>query len=1667
MYYNKLVDAKVDYECTFALPTYKRDCTDIKNPETEIKNGSMPFRSGYKRTLPTLNERLYPSTIQTGTPNYGLLPYYFKCTYASPFNDRSIYPLSTVSRASDWDDDCNPAYTLECASNYFAVKQPGNGDYLVQCVQCAAHGFSAGGLVDRCTCNSGYANLKTLLEQEEWYKSPSIPTAYLKYIPTPGAVCLNCNTEVRFVHDPNIEPYVERLVCVSGREPKRCTDTVWSVVNKDGTACDVCMNSNTPANVCPTNNYIDDKQIRHFPDKTRANCITCPNGTRIVDSNFGYHECQACAFGQFQANEGRCHCKAKRSECKPGERLNLTDHLMNSRTEDLPCVPCEIECDADAITVFSDETDMETNASARCDGKGRSYFACYSTTNYQNLGLDAFLGFRLDYIHNPNTKSTAAILQRCDPALLPNNATFVAHRTGTAVGVECYFACTYGVNPARATQYHAAIRGYVHTTPYKWRLRPFLLDGPVTSIATTKSDVFLPDMWGHPSIIDDALPSRTSRWTVDRKWTITSSFGALLDNTFLFDAAFLKDQERNGNTSFQQSLCEPPANVFEACGVSMYYDAPAELPPCALYARTRQYTVSHTPKTGPPNTQAVVLSPEGFPICTAFIQQPYQRYRTGCKRACLDAHMDQIEEALYRLPMSLLTPHGWYLRLIWTRAFSASNFWQALYGGTAQPYLLYDTCNFTCVRTSTMRTFRYDPIQDHNEGLPSGLVGVDSLAVCVPCGDVGDYLLYGNGICGLFNPPRNFDPAPCMVASTEPLFAKDVCSNCSLTVANGRLINRIIEPDLYKQWAQLRDLDPEWGRITCRYKCNQGYANNPFANTYNDLPCISCTDNATFVCPNFGIAKYWPKRMDCDANNNNINYYVPCNDAQVCSESDAYEKKPFVFQSQADGKPVVNHTNCRARCNATTHQTLDARHPNKVLTNLNEYIPAPYVRCVSCAEANTNYACNGTCPEGHYRVDGVACRPCNTSRCEAPGHYRALCVAGQAFADAPCLPRPPDFPLLYEQNDPQIPRRQWLAESDLEGDRPHLRWVAAVRSPYPKQVAIACVNNYVWRSRSSGLAPVHLHNGTLLSDDLECVPCAAPVPYSVWNASNASSSHAISDPSTEDPFLRSTAGLYGGCYACDTIARDVVRTSTALCELQIGYTADGQSNTFTTVFVNVIIPTNAAIKKFTLKFKDTTNRIPMTGPSFNSSNASAGGGARRRMLSTSAPSFDALQLNFEVAVSSPSSSSSTAVARPIQERLPMRRVPVMANGEYFACCDTIKDDDLKAAECRALKRFRGQVALNSPCGADEAGGGRRRLLSSSSLDVSVQPCPVGMYKPTRGEGICVFCAVGASTSYVASGASAQCACVPGFYFNASVDGGCHPCPPNTYRAPTALSSSCQPCPANQGTQGLEGATQCECEPGTYMSALNCTACPMDHYCLEGRKHACPANARAPPGSARRDACQCALKEGFYGPAGGTCYPRPIGLNVSGTCARGWRQRAEFDPHNNNAVWIRCESDCGPGQYARVEPGTQALRGCASCPVDTYAVDGTLVEACTPCPKNMGTAGRIGSTSPANCTCVGGVMNQATCAGCDANTYYDPIQRVCLACPVGTGAPPNAIGLQACRCLPGTYAAGDGCLPCPLGSFSHSIGLACTLCPPGCTTAEVGQTAYAACYCPSF
>ena len=1078
------------------------------------------------------------------------------------------------------------------------------------------------------------------------------------------------------------------------------------------------------------------------------------------------------------------------------------------------------------------------------------------------------------------------------------------------------------------------------------------------------------------------------------------------------------------------------------------------------------------------------------------------------------------------------------------------------------------TCATRCAFKygGTGNTFRYDLESAHlgdGSGLPSNANLLKGLSVCVPC----DYSIsggadakptsYGAMVCaGLFkNPVRFFLNNLCVrpPAGTLEITTDIVCGRCAPSIGVATLIPS--DSPLYDQWwtqrATLNQFQPgsdgsTWGGITCRYSCPAGFtSNNENPTAYAAKPCVECSGSA---CGGSAGAFYLSETGTCGAAGGNIAPYffvcVSCDTRWNQQQGSGVRK--YLFQAQI--APVAKDDRCVARCNPAGYQGFNA------ITNtfFDGYMAiGDGLQCTACQLGDANFVCGGGCGAGHYNTSSAGCALCNTSLCPA-STYRPLCHALSSTHDAGCLPcvngslqnrdelfapenidalnaARPELVALARDVRGHIVRR-WISADDRSLS-PLSPVVTVVESPHPYQCAVACINNYAWVNVTSGRSPfLPSSSGVLLAEvaetpELFCLPCASlarlngsaaseEVPlYAVWNDRSNVTLPSNNNKSTPLLLLQSMAGVDGGCGACGSVLRDVIASSTRMCELMPGYASDALTWQSTFVTVRAPIPDVAmGLQPITVVRTDATTGLTTTvtqpSPSVVSLNKtatvppvpsflSAPGafdyssyfvGRRRALLSLSsvdaAPaSLTQMQAFSSAAATSDITTQRVAAASTTRTLLAVR-LPFFQSGmAYLACCDRLATDPETARRCRAFAHG-GDLAHVSPsvlpcalvlldtttasaAAANVSSSRRRRRLLQQQPQQQAedgQACPAGGFKAARGDAPCSVCANGGSTMDMASASGAACLCQPGWY---AIDqaGNCALCVNGTKRGP--LDAACVACDADKYTPGGDGAADCVCLPGTYINPLlslsQCVPCEHGYFCAPAQaRQACPQHSTSPARAASLAECVC--EPAYYAGDVGVCYPRPPGATAGGGCAANWTAR--YVALAGGGRFVQCTSPCPSGSYALLAPSTQLLVRCVPCDVDTYAVDGAqAVDGCTPCPIGRGTRGRTGATSADNCTCTVGVANATSaCAGCAANHFYDLLAKQCLACPDGQGAPANTVGFYGCQCLPGTYATGATCSPCPLGSFSHSIGLVCTQCPPGCTTDAVGQTTLAACRC---
>jgi len=361
----------------------------------------------------------------------------------------------------------------------------------------------------------------------------------------------------------------------------------------------------------------------------------------------------------------------------------------------------------------------------------------------------------------------------------------------------------------------------------------------------------------------------------------------------------------------------------------------------------------------------------------------------------------------------------------------------------------------------------------------------------------------------------------------------------------------------------------------------------------------------------------------------------------------------------------------------------------------------------------------------------------------------------------------------------------------------------------------------------------------------------------------------------------------------------------------------------------------------------------------------------------------------------------------------------------------------------------------------------RKLLQEMRLPNV--PCPIGNFKPGRGE-LCYSCPSGTSTVGVGAVSLSECICRPGYAKSvAIVNGSCSLCPADTYSS----KSVCVPCPAKETTFGQTGNAACSCQWGLMRTKLQtCEPCPANSYCRPCMaSETCTANrvvlsmcfmgSISKPGSTSILNCTC--QSGLVTlKVGGRSYcsqvpPRALYDSVLQriSCAAGWREEWV------DGQLLSCTL-CGVGQFTPSPPafGWATAGLCTPCPKGTYADTADVIGNCTRCPSPLFTA-RAGATSIRECGCLPPTVAAVGggCMGCRMDQYS--AGGVCRTCPLYSM---GRAGGSECQCIPGyAMTAAMTCARCPVGTFSAFAGsLICSPCPRGSTTTESGSSSLRQC-----
>jgi len=877
----------------------------------------------------------------------------------------------------------------------------------------------------------------------------------------------------------------------------------------------------------------------------------------------------------------------------------------------------------------------------------------------------------------------------------------------------------------------------------------------------------------------------------------------------------------------------------------------------------------------------------------------------------------------------------------------------------------------------------------------------------------------------------------------------------------------------------------------------------------------------------------------CGTTKNNVDPFISA--CKNCNFGRTLGKYSFAIGLQ---NPVNNQDECLAMCDASLYHSLLKNIANGTMTPVNYHIPYKDLECEECS-SNPNIVCDGRCPGGYYHDNStlnLLCTKCNESACGNINYYRETCISGST-RDAQCILCPPDYlnndPSYYQQNssnyDPSLLNaafltngyivRRWVSNVSIKNDE---NLISVIRTPYPQCFA-TCINNHVWIDIQTGLFPSQ--NNLLPLSRLYCIRCdsgyiasglqpssVAPLPtlYSFWNNTNES----IVIPTA----LHGSSALYnmvsrrvkGGCYFCaGENIRNVIETSTQMCELKAGVTNTVQP-TSGTAFYTVV----------------GSGGVSMVSIEPSAEIDFGGGGGRRRLLSAQA---------------------TAGVGQPFTiKKIKIKTQPIL-RGITYTCCELLTLPSQKNDCKREMDELLESKKLKSgeEWGSDYCknlianhtmGWGRRLLMlqqdTASLIDAqgsNIQidengTCFTGTYKDKRGDGPCFSCPSGTSTVYPFTGAvdRVQCQCLSGFSsvrVNHSLS-YCIACGWNYYRNDFMNDSICIPCAPNMHTP-TRASSYCYCDAGFHrnFSDNECVKCEPGFYCPQDGNNAriqCPANSMSGIGAYHRGNCTC-NSPAYYGYLLNPtfqCIPRPPGLNckiddegigslgnLSCNCAVGWNRIEIINSGNGdseNNIIFRCVSKCEKGNYAVLDSDGMSISRCVQCPINTYSSMSQAIQVknkphenqCTPCPQNTDTRGKEGIYNISECLCSGQIMptieaniNNITnnggndmvllnskCGSCEAGTYLDLSVHTCKKCPEGTRSyAGDMTGISSCLCEPGYKATKKlinlmnsnssstvfvdvsiFCEPCPIGYFSNKFGASCTMCGKYTTTMDIGS-----------
>ena len=332
-------------------------------------------------------------------------------------------------------------------------------------------------------------------------------------------------------------------------------------------------------------------------------------------------------------------------------------------------------------------------------------------------------------------------------------------------------------------------------------------------------------------------------------------------------------------------------------------------------------------------------------------------------------------------------------------------------------------------------------------------------------------------------------------------------------------------------------------------------------------------------------------------------------------------------------------------------------------------------------------------------------------------------------------------------------------------------------------------------------------------------------------------------------------------------------------------------------------------------------------------------------------------------------------------------------------------------------------------------------------------CPLDKYCP-RGVFEPVTCPAPGRTLHEGSSVRIDCHCPRGYFRDPPGDEEnflCSLCTPTDYCYNNSLFNCSDP--LMESPEGSHLFENCTCASRYYNNNTRCDDCPVDHFCIGGQQHACPAREWT-AGRRRQEACVCV--PGFARTQAGACVPCDDDFFCDGTddmqhpCPHGARASLatnvssclcdvgrEATAAQNASTPHTCQQ-CQPDFFKDAVSNT-ACRECTRCDPDTDSVwtriicDGMFDAACQPCTlchsqDAVGTADESWARTP----CSQFVDTQcAVCTSCDHSEEWQKMpcsetnDRVCLP-------------IQRDRvCQKGQYAGNhthstdSECLPCRL------------------------------------